>query len=348
MRILFVSDHCCARVVKEGLALQKLGLDIVYIQRRIANSCFTNVLPTCSFYEGPDQLAQKLSHFRNRCDLVHVHNEPDWLARVAKRVLPDKPLVFDAHDLFSVRIQVIDAEESYAFRESDAFVYPSIGYKEWATDIYRMFGINDKPNIVIHSMPNEDWIIEEENAQIRSLVYEGGLRVKEEVRPEHPEAFKYHEYRDFRKLFGFLNSIGIPVVVYPGNSDALDSFRGCGATINFPLEYFDLVPALSRYRYGLAGGPIHTLQWDWAMPHKLFEYIGSGIPVIGFNSDNIKSFIEKHEVGVYVDSWNDIPRVFNDDALHAKLKANVLNKRKEFTMEREIKPLLNIYKELLG
>lgn len=347
MRILFVSDHCCSRVVKEGLALQKRGVDVTYVQNRIANPTFLNILPKASFYNGDKQLAQTLSVLKNDCDIVQVHNEPDKLARVVKRVLPEKPLVFDAHDLFSVRIQVIDADESFAFRESDAFVYPSDGYMKWAKDTYRFYGVDKKPNVLVHSMPNEDWVVDDTNALMDAIVYEGGLRVPEDPRPGHPESFKYHEYRDFRKLFSFLSSIGIPVVAYPGNSDAIDHHRGCGAILNYPLEYPDLIPALSHYKWGIAGGPIQTLQWDWAMPHKLFEYLAAGIPVIGFNSDNIKEFIEKHEVGVYVNSWYDIPDVFKDHELQARLRANVLEKQRQFTMEREVEPLLNTYKGLL-
>lgn len=341
MKVLFVSEHCCSRVVKEGVALRKAGIDVVFMQNRIANTDFTAMLYPLVYYNGPEDLSDKISSMRD-IDIIHVHNEPDWMGHVCKQFRPDLPLVFDAHDLFSVRVNQRTPDEEMAFKMADAFVYPSKGYMEHALDWHSDKNIQGRPNIVVYHAVNSEFIMHGYLARMNALVYQGGLRVDEgdTVEEEH----KYHRYRDYRKMFWWLSKQNIPLMVFAANPDALDTYKDLGAFMTMPMAYPFLMKELTRFSWGLAGGPVPHYQWDTAMPHKLFEYIAAGIPVLTFNAKEVAEFVTENDFGIALDSWRDIPDVIGKDERYRK---NVLDRRHLFTMENEIDKLIELYMGLL-
>lgn len=337
MKVVFVSEHCCSRVWKEGVALTKAGIEVVFVQKRIANPNFESMLPSLVYYTNPDQLVDKLYNMRD-IDLIHVHNEPDWFGHICKQARPDLPVVFDAHDLFSVRIGKSVPDETKSFQMCDAFVYPSRYYMEHSIELHR---VGDKPNLLLYSMPNSDFIVHNPLPRMDSLCYEGGIRIKEG--DEVPEEHKYHAYRDYREVFKWLTNQGIPLMVFSANPDVLEQYMPTGAFMLPPMEYTALLRNLSRFSWGLAGGPIKHKQWDTAMPHKLFEYLISGIPVITFNAQEVKEFVEEHGIGLALESYEQIPEVYNR---HEEFRKVVHEKRNQFVMENHIGKLIKLYMEL--
>ncbi len=343
MKILSISEHLCTRVLKQGFALQKNDIDVFFMFHTQSNPCFEPSLRYMTVFQDVDHFAHRVMSFKD-IDLIHVHNEPDWMGHVAKQCRPDLPVVFDAHDLFSVRINNVLPDESKCFENCDAFVYPSVGYRNHCLDLYKDFAIRDKPNIVIYSMCNSEMVVDTPLTRINAAVYEGGLTVKESD-PNIPEDQKYCEYRDFNQVFRYLSDRGIPIVVFSANMDGVKTHGESGAMVLPHVNYFQLLPHLSRFDWGLVGSPIeNNLQWDYAMPHKLFEYLAAGIPVITWQAAEIADFVRQHNVGVVLDSWKEIPDIYDQ---HEQYRENVSVVRPEFTMEREIEKLIAMYAELL-
>lgn len=342
MKVLHVSEHCCSRVVKEGEALKKAGVECAYMQQRLTNPDFQPMLSPSYFYTCPEQLADQVVSLRD-IDIIHVHNEPDWMAHICKQARPDIPVVFDAHDLFSVRLGIRTPDEELAFNKADAFIYPSKGYLEFSLDFHKDKQIHKRPNVVVYSCVNDNFIITDPLPRLDSIVYEGGLRVPE---PENgiPEEHKYHKYRDYRRMFWWLGSKGLPVVVFCANPDVVEVYMRTGAFVLPPMEYTVFMEQLSRFSWGIAGGPIHHPQWETAMPHKLFEYLAAGVPVLTFFAKEVQEFVKEHGVGVVLDDWRQIPDVYQE---HEKYRKVVLEKRHLFTMENEVDKILKIYQELV-
>ena len=341
MKVLMVSEHCCTRVIKEGIALLKAGIDVAFMQKRHANPNFKPMLPNIMYYTTVNQLVEKL-HSIIDVDIIHVHNEPDWLGHVCKSQRPDLPVVFDAHDLFSVRIGEKTPDEDMSFKLCDAFVYPSQRYLNHSLKCH---AIENRPNIVIYSMVNQEFLCDAPLPRVNALVYEGGLRIKEREE-DVPEEFQYHTYRDYRQLFFNLSKVNIPVFAFCANPDVVDEYIKTGAMLYPPVEYNYLIQSLSRFSWGLAGGPRPHPQWDAAMPNKLFEYLAAGIPIITLNASEVSEFVEKHCVGVTVKDYKEIEYVFrqlNSDYY----RAIVQSKREMFTMENEINKLIELYLSII-
>jgi glycosyltransferase involved in cell wall biosynthesis len=336
-----VSHHCCARVIKEGLALEKRGIKVTYMQNKMSNTMEPSILYRI-MYHDVDHFTWLLKRVKD-VDVIHVHNEPDWMGHISKAVHPNIPVVFDAHDLFSVRVGEIFADEKRSFEMCDAFIYPSVGYMNHAL---KNHSIQDKPNEVIYSMCNIDAMAQKPLPQLGGLVYEGGLRIPDtEIKEGVPEEFRYHNYRNFNEVFRWLTEQGFPVVAFAGNPEAAQHHGQSGALVMGPLDFDNLIRNLTRFHWGLVGSPIkESHQWHTAMPHKLFEYIIAGIPVITWDAEEIAEFVNKHQIGIVVDDYKDIPDVYN---MHSNYKKNVEFLRGNFVMERQIQKLIKVYNKLL-
>jgi len=339
MRILMLTEHCCSRVIKMGIALGKRGHTVHYLNKRLSNPGFAPSLTMFGEYVDDRHLSEKLSRI-DGYDLIHVHNEPDRIGVIAKTVRPDMKIVFDAHDLFSVRIGTVYGDERFCFENLDGFVFPSKGYMRHANDTYDIGG---KPQAVVYSMPNEEFIQKPCNAILNAIGYQGGLRIPEEL--DIPEQFKYHAYRDFRSTFSYITGrLNIPMIVFPANMDAMETYANTGALMMHTHEYSALMSKLPMCRWALVGGPGKFKQWDWAMPNKLFEFMAAGVPIIAINSEEICEFVNRWQVGVCVDSLDEIPSIFNDSQ---KYRANLWFLQKKFTMENEVGKIEELYMEVL-
>ena len=299
-------------------------------------------LPSLIYYTSPEQLAERISALRD-IDIIHVHNEPDWMAHICKQYRPDIPLVFDTHDLFSVRLHVRTPDEELAFQKADAFIHPSRGYMEHCLEWHKDKGVGNRPNEVVYSCVNDEYVIHDPLPRIDMLVYEGGLRIPEPEK-DMPDEHKYHTYRDYRRCFWWLGRHGHPVMVFSGNPDIIEEYIKTGAFMLPPMEYSAFMQQLSRFTWGLAGGPRPHPQWDTAMPHKLFEYLAAGVPVLTFNAKEVQEFVKQHGVGIALDDWRQIPEVYKEAEKYRKV---VREKRHLFTMENQVDKILKVYMGLI-
>lgn len=333
MRVVFASHHCCVRVIKEGLALMKAGVDVVFLQHQVSNEAFVNLLPVCSFYRDPDEYAFKLSILSRDADLVHVHNEPDWLGHIAKQVVGDKPVVFDAHDLNSIRRGEVYPDEQKSMEVCDGFIFPSRPYMDMTVKRYQL----TKPCDVIYSMCNDNMLQLDSLPRVNGIVYEGGITGENQG-----DAF---EYRNYVPLAKSLTKQGIPLFLYGLDPELQTEYGNAGAVPMGRLGYFTLLKQISRFDWGFLGCCVPHPQWETAMPNKLFEYMAAGIPVLALNAGESAKFIKEHGVGIVLDSMEQIGEVY---AYHWKYRKVVAEKRGQFTMETQTGKILDLYAKVLS
>ena len=318
--------------------MKQEGIDTHFIQKRVSNPGFRRLFPAMSEYANPDEFALHLIDKSKRdIDLIHVHGEPDRMGHIAKEVRPDLPVVYDAHDLNSVRLDQLSEDEEKTFEVCDGFVFPSIPYQEASCKLHNI----KRPTEVIYSMCNEEVLsFGAEHARINGIVYQGGISESK----RSMEATEYHR-RDYRVIAEALDSEGIPFFVYPANLGAdEEQWSNLGALMMPRLQYEQLMKQLGRFDWGLIGNEVRCNQRSWAMPNKLFEYIAAGIPVISFNTDEVSKFIKEHGLGIAVSAVSEIADLYD---LHEGYRENVKKKRALFTMESKTPKLLNFYERVI-
>ena len=101
-----------------------------------------------------------------------------------------------------------------------------------------------------------------------------------------------------------------------------------------------LLTQLSRHDWGLVGNLRQTLEWDVAMPNKLFEYIAAGVPVVSMYASEAGEFIERHGLGIQVKSMEELRDRWRE---HEPIRRHLLKTRLAWCMERHIHELEALY-----
>ena len=339
MLVVSLSYKCCIRVAKQGLALLENGVGVHFLQRDIANQEIKYLLPSQEYWSSTAQLPGKLARLPSDA-IIHVHNEPDYLVGVAKKARPDLPVVYDCHDLNSQRIGEADEHEREAMAMADAYIFPSLGYKQGATKYHRL--PKHKPKLLLYSMCTRGMFVHLPKPYVGGVVYEGGL-----IANNQDSIYAYRDYQDIARA---LTRAGVPMALYGVSPTVQAAYLETGAMCFPMVPYSKMLSQLSRYDWGLVGCPVDHPQWQKAMPNKLFEYMAAGIPVLVHNAAECAQFVSEYEVGVVAEDLDELVEIAadkKDKGLAKYYRNNVERVRRQFVMNRQIGKLIRLYKELL-
>jgi len=335
--VLSISDHGCIRMVKEGLALMNADVPIDFFTRKIASPEMEAHLSSVTKFNSEETFEAKLRNLD--MNLMHVHNEPDWIVHRAKSIRPEIPLVYDCHDLGCIRTGQSTPDEDLAMKVADAYIFPSQACMQIAEDYHRIQ--EDKPRAVVQSMCLESMFIDGEMPRTGGIAYEGGVLAFPAGVPD-PGPFAY---LDYRPLAVSLTKARIPFTIYSSNNRYMYEYLVSGAVYISRLPYNLMLRELTRHDWGLVGCVEPCSQYDATIPNKLFEYMAAGIPIIVLNADECAEFVMQTGIGVVVNSMDDIPEIYGDNE---KYRKKVLEVRGEFTMESQIPTIKALYREVMG
>lgn len=334
MRIAMVGDHGCIRVVKEALALRAKGhwVEIISRQEPFGYDHFDRV----SLWHDRDQLIRSVRD--TRADVVHVHNEPDWIVSAAREGT-SRALVYDIHDLESLRMQTApNADERSAFAAADGYVHVSYSCQQIAEQTHPAHA--HKPATVLPCYVNAEFYADRPPRNSPDcLVYEGGLSAGEHMVPGAVEM------RDLRPLVAAARQAGLHVGLC--GAQAMDGYpyANLGAVRWGPLPYPAMLTSLRPYGWGFVGACPDIPLMQAAMPNKLFEYLSQGVVPVVYHADTAASFVQEHGIGVKLDQLENIGSVLAVD--HERYRQRVLTERWNWTMEQHIHLIETLYEQVL-
>ena len=350
MNALHLSYHCCGRVIKIATLVQNHQIaNCFFMQHKLSHRGFLNQAPWLSFYPEDDEglgLRNKLAGLRQYgIDLVHVHNEPSWLVRAVKKVWPDMPTIFDAHDL-----SIVEPESEWgdpaewdldALQCADGIVYTSETHKKLCERVVPRAA--KVPNKIIYSKVLEAAFPELDLFErIPGIVFQGGIWDGKDEEGHTP-----FPYRNWLAAFKYLQKRDIPVNLFPASLDSAEAYVEAGINVYPNQEYGSLMAHLTRFDWGLVGSPVDHEMIRHCMPNKLFEYVAAGIPVIcTVNAVNAAKWVQKNKVGVVVNSIKDIHSIYH---LHEEYRKRIRDKRFDYAMmEGQEGNLRALYNEVLA
>jgi GT2 family glycosyltransferase len=338
MRILMLSEHCCIRVKKQADALMRAGHFVAHICSRVANAELEGEMSWTMKFHSEQQLRDKLEDVGNSYDVIHVHNEPSSLVTIARECCPTSCIIYDAHDLDLCRYDRMTADEAAAAISASGMILPSQTYARMAIDRMKL----TVPTMTIYSHLTEDM---REGIKRRAhhggLVYEGACRINSRL-----------GYCDYQAVAKRCNDHDIPFTVVQADNVNQREYQDVGAVVVGPLNYRDMLSALTRYDYGLcAPGKLPSLQWERTVPNKLYEYIAAGIPVITWpDRGEVAAIIKRNNIGIVLSG----PDKLDADmwaacvACRPSLMPQVLAMRAQWTMESQTDSILTLYREALA
>jgi glycosyltransferase involved in cell wall biosynthesis len=343
MNILFVAYHTCARAAKEARALGKAGHQVIILQHVAASEEILYSTELSSFYHGEQALRERIAYFSDWAEVIHVHNEPNWIVIAAAaerdRSCPGVPVVFDVHDLESMRESGdTDKDETAAIHAADAFIFPSRAYMH---GVRTSRNVDSVPCRVIYSMCGRDEIVDQPLPRVNGIVYEGAA-----VAPLlnfNNKSPGWKGYRDYSSMTRALTGAFVPFHLYGIRKEFQQPYINAGAIVHDMIRYPDLLKQLSRYDWGLCGHLESHPQWNKAMPNKLFEYLAAGIPVISINADEVSDFVSKHGLGVVAKDLNELNKIARDRKMRSSLAEKVEDERERFTMGGQVNEIEALY-----
>ena len=323
LKILFVQEYPCIRNYKMAKALKSRGhrVSLAYKEAKISDiyqiddSVYYELIPIIDFRQ-----MWEISKFY---DIIHCHNEPDMMT--VNCLAGEGPVVHDTHDMASLRNPgdgSLKFFEGVANRGCDGRVY--------CTDVlikeaYEMYGVDLNGSIVFNNYVSKDDIPSRRKSKISKkdgnvhIVYEGSISVT-------------LPHRNFISLFSQISQKGIHVHIYP----AFDVPEYARAFVSNPYVHYnkpispkDVIREMTQFDFGIV--PFiktkeNSRHVNSMVPHKLFEYLAAGLPVISADIAGMREFLNREKVGILYRTVDDI---VNGMETLRKIKI----KDKEYTVE---------------
>lgn len=276
---------------------------------------------------------------------IYLSNDLDTLpANYLLSRLKRKTLVFDSHEYFPEVPELIDRKrvQNFWLKIEEAIipklkhcytVSPSIAelYKE-------KYGVDFD---VVRNLPVKQTFDSFEKFDQKTIIYQGALNVSRGIELLI-DAMKYMP--DYKLIIAGEGDItrSLKQKVQDSNLDKQIEFLG-----RIPLE--ELREITRKAHIGLSLEEDRGLNYRFALPNKLFDYIQAQIPVIVSDLPEMKKIVQDYKVGKVLDERNAeklaglIQSCVNEYETTDKFKSQLKLAAEELCWEKEEGKLLNIF-----
>ncbi len=147
------------------------------------------------------------------------------------------------------------------------------------------------------------------------------------------------------------------VLAFVGDGDVIPQLKKKAETegLNNQVLFFPKQPYDKLMNYtlhadvGLAIDKPTNLNYQLALPNKLFDYIHANIPIIASNLIEVKNIVKTYEIGLIIDSHSpeeiarQIKKIIQDEKLAKSLKINCEKAANALNWQNETHVLKSIY-----
>lgn len=364
--VLAVTNDISAdqRVRRTATTLQKMGMEVTVIGRKLPGIQFKEPYPfhtihlSLCFRKGPLFYAGYNFRLLLRLLRIPVHllvaNDLDTLPAVylASR-LRRKPLLYDSHELFTGVPELVNRPYIRRIWElMEAFLLPRIRYACTVSPLIarhykEKYGITMQ---VIRNLPVSrpvpvDHALFLRQGKERIILYQGALNLGRGLE----SAIRAMQYTKGIRL----------VLVGTGDMEAalkrLVQELGLDDSVTFTGRIHpDNLPGYTRQAdVGISLEEDMGLNYRYAMPNKVFDYIMAGVPVLVSDLPMLRSLIENHGIGKVAASSDPgrLAELFQEMSVsneRANWKHNLAEAASELCWEKEEPRLMVLIRETLA
>ena len=347
MRVLFLQQQPCVRALKYAVGLAgEATLGFAYRGRTLSELYGAGDELFEAWYPLGDDPEAALPDIVQAFgpDVIHSHNLPDALT-VAALDAVQVPVIHDVHDMQSLRRTPYEdgfpepqdplALERRAVEESAALVTVS---PELVAELGARYRLPRHVVVYANYALARD-LPPARPAPVRDgpprIVYQGTLSTN-------------GGHYDLRALFAAIAAQGLSLDVYPARE--APAYRAIeGITVHDTLPAAELLQRLPEYDFGWAGfnAGLNGAHLDTALPNKLYEYLGCGLPVITLGHRALRRMLREEGVGIALGSVSELAEALaGADA--AGLRERVAAGRERYTVEHEIERIAALYRDVAG
>jgi glycosyltransferase involved in cell wall biosynthesis len=346
LRVLFLQQQPCVRALKYAVALAgQVTLAFAYRGRTLSELYGTGNELFDAWYPLGDDPAAALPAIVDAFapDVIHSHNLPDALTVLALDTVR-MPVIHDVHDMQSLRRTPYEdgfpepadplALARQAVEESAAIVTVSPELVDELAARYRL------PR---HVLAYANYALGRDlPAELPPpcplvgpprLVYQGTLSTN-------------GGHYDLRELFAAIAAQGVALDVYPAR-EVPEYRRIPGVRVLERLPAPGLLQRLVDYDFGWAGfnAGLNGAHLDTALPNKLYEYLGCGLPVITLQHRALRRMLCEEGVGFALDDVGELASALASADV-AELRRRVAERRERYTVESQISRIAALYDEV--
>ncbi|CCO23624.1 glycosyltransferase [Maridesulfovibrio hydrothermalis] len=346
MKILMVHFDPCIRVLKEILALKTRGVSIDVLCTNLnSNPSIRDHVDNVYYYSNLCDLRLFLDNKHTNWDIIHCHNAPNSFIAAAIDVCKHRPVIYDCHDMTSMRSNITKVEEEleeYCFKRSAAVIHVSEGIKKYASLKY-----GHNLSIVLPSFPSPNQVTLKRKAKLdgNHIVYLGGI-------VNSPDS-KY-SYRYYLPMFKTICDAGIHLHVFPAQKAPWKFLSEYITTLDHssyfhrhtPLPYEELIEEISQFQWGFSGFNLDSItskqSIDFlhnALPNKFFDYLLAGVCPVVINNDTAAEFAIKHRLGYKALNIEEFVNICRDKKPYSPIEDTSI-----IDMDVQIDKLIAVYR----
>ncbi len=351
-----VSDN---RVHKVCTTLNQMGFEVLLVGRKLPGSAAVNRAYSTKrmrliFKKGPCFYAEY--NFRlfllllwTKTDILLSNDLDSLTANLLASRLKRVPLVYDSHEYFTEVPELINRPRIQKIWEwLEARMLPKIKYAYTVcysiAKVYReKYGTDFK---VVRNLPQAKEIISTKKESDEKLIlYQGAVNVA----------------RGLEQAIRAMHHIENAVLVIAGDGDIKSELEELVKAeklenkVRFagrlPLE--KLSELTSQADLGFSIEEDRGLNYRFALPNKLFDYIQAQVPVLVTNLPEMAAIVSKYNVGEITDSLepailsNKIKEALGNLEKQKLWKENLKQASKELVWENEEKVIQELFKSIL-
>ena len=261
-----------------------------------------------------------------------------------------KNLVYDSHEYFTEVPELVDRNfPKKVWLLIEGSILPKIKYsytvsESIAKTYKKQYGIEMK---IVRNVPffkNEITIETCSKNNTKQILYQGALNVGRGL--EHMiDAMQFIDNAT-------LDIIGTGDIADQLQQRVIDNNLENKVFLKGKIPFEDLPKYTTKADLGIALEENIGLNYYYALPNKLFDYIQAGIPVLVSPFPEMQKIVNKYEIGTVYDHKNPkalakkINEIFCLQNRYAKWKENTYIAAKDLCWEKEEKILFDIYSKL--
>jgi len=349
------------RVHKTCLTLEKCGYQVTEIGRLLPGSqplsrTYRTLRKKLYFINGPlfyAELNVRLFIYLMfaKVDLIFSNDLDTLLAAFLASKLRKKRLIYDTHEYYTETPELVSRPRTQTiWKAIENFIFPKL------TDIITVNGsiaklYGEKFDKHVHISRNIPLTYKPEKIKSRKE-----LGLPEDKRIIIIQGTGINVDRGAEEACLAMHYIENCILLIIGSGDALPGLHKIVEEQNLrqkvffrnKLPFADLRQYTMNCDLGMAIDKDTNLNYHFALPNKLFDFIHSGIPVLSSELPELKKIIDQYDIGYYINNHHPkhiaeiITNIFSDNERYNVVKQHTTIAKKELCWENEENVLLGI------
>lgn len=352
--------NTCYGLAKAGLdtklyaGLKKSGPDIL-------KSYGLSPIPSLNFISAPLLREFRLFGFKLSWEGIFRHNCIAYLKREREKEnffiytrhlklafsllnkFPHLPLIYEAHEIFSLEKRSLFSLEDFVISNSQGLVFITHSLRKKVEELFSV----KAPSVVIPDGVNPELIEEAKGKSIEGeVVYVGQL-------------YPWKGVKNIVRAMGYLP--GVKLTIVGGGSDKeREEIERLVAELKLEdrvkltgfLPYFEALCFMTGAKVLVLPLEDEVIARYFTSPLKLFEYMASGVPIVASDLPTIREILRPEETGILVKPGDErvlaeaVGRLLKDKSLSQTIANKAYHLSREYSWEKRAERIIKFMKNL--